>query len=78
MNAYYIEGWTVCEGAADEEETFSSWDDFASWAELTIADMRHLGVEGAVYYIEHEHEEGIDCECVQYLTDHSPYLSTEG
>ena len=73
----YIEAWTVCEGALESEETFYDWSSYSEWAERQITEAKAEGVECEVYHIEHDHPEDMDCECVQYLRDHSPYMSTE-
>lgn len=31
-----------------------------------------------IYLLEHSHEFGIDCECIQYVTDHNPYWKQKG
>ena len=31
-----------------------------------------------IYLLNHPHVQGIDCECIQYVTDHNPYWKQEG
>ncbi len=76
----YTEIWSVVEGA---EDRFKSVEGDGYEEALALAqDLRAVSaVEGQydweVYVLRHDHADGIDCECVQYLTDHRPMFSSE-
>jgi hypothetical protein len=76
MTMAYLEVYTVVEGAVDREATFGdsvenqgAYDQFIHEAEQAF---QQDGLETDIFEIFHEHEEGVGCECVQYLTDHHP------
>lgn len=69
----YAEITVIVEGAVDEE--------FIATDETILSEqMRELEEEACdsgytfeVHRQDHDHEQGIDCECAQYATDHRPY-----
>ena len=74
----YLEAWSVWAGALDKECTFRDANvSYDRWARREIAAGRKVGEDVEVYSIFHDHDEGVDCECVQYLTDHHPDYSTD-
>ena len=32
--------------------------------------------EWRIYRLDHDHDEGIECDCLQYATDHAPIYSS--
>lgn len=62
----------ICEGALDEDRELSDiayplfLADVEGWANA------HSDLDVEVYAIWHEHRRGVDCECIQYVTDHHP------
>jgi len=68
----YIQGYAVVGGALDEEREFSGMEEYRAWAEQVLAECRAQGVQVEIYHIYHAHEPGVECECVQYLTDYRP------
>lgn len=73
----YYECFTVVEGAADQDTIEHSWDRAEQWMTVEILDCQHIGVDAQAYFIAHDHGMHIDCECVQCLTDHRPFLRTD-
>lgn len=74
----HIEGWSIWDGAQDEERIFP-WnrsDLYRRWALGIIADAEGTGAEAQVYSIYHPHSIKEDCGCVQYLTSHLPDFET--
>lgn len=71
----YIEATLIVDGALDEEKEFPDYTALNNWVDQ-LEGEHEKGV-WEVFVIEHEHETGIECECVQYLTDHSPYTTIE-
>jgi hypothetical protein len=73
---YYLEAYTIVEGAIGENEYFENGEGFDEWMEKTEAAALEDGLETQVYVIDHPHDMDMeDCCCVQYLTDHSPYCT---
>lgn len=69
----YAEFSIIVAGALDEEATFTDEtlvDEFLAGLEQ---EAEGSGYRFEVYRIDHDHELGIECECVQFLTDHKPY-----
>ena len=74
----YIEAWIIADGGLDEERTFigeKAESEYVDWAESVMAEDHDCSIE--IFRIDHEHSPNIDCECVQYLTDHSPDYTNE-
>ncbi len=72
MDVPHITVSVVAEGAFEEEKTFvdeSCFDEYISRLR-DEADGHDYLIE--VYALRHDHEIGIDCECVQYVADHHP------
>jgi hypothetical protein len=61
---YYVEAWTN----RGDEATFHTLTEAMEW----LCEMTKDGGEG--WMMVHEHEEGEECECVQYLTSHLPVV----
>lgn len=71
----YIEASVVIDGALDSTETLRSHEALDIFVANTIAESPP-GMHVQIFTIEHQHAEDIDCECVQYLTDHLPYYES--
>lgn len=75
---YFIEAWTVVEGAQDKDWTGDSLVEAQRWLDSEIAECQQAGLSAQGYRIIHPHAEGIECECHQYVTSHLPYAETYG
>lgn len=74
---------TVYEGA--EESCFMYLDDVPQMQEemknsiettkLFAKDNSDAQVQ--IYKLHHDHDINLDCECIQYVTDHNPYWSSK-
>ena len=83
----YLEAYVVWNGTLDEERTFSDKaaaqlmypsSPYDRWARRIIRDAHKAGDKAQVYSIYHAHpQDGEECCCAQYLTDHHPDYSTE-
>lgn len=81
----YLEAWSIWEGALDQELSVDGEDETGATFQNWLKEIKEAaekdnpeGSDVAVYTIYHDHEqEDEGCECVQYLTDHHPYWSTE-
>lgn len=76
----YLDAYAIWEGATDEERTFRDRNKaYSRWAERIIREAKREGADVQVYAILHGHaNDGQECECVQYLTDHHPDYTTRG
>ena len=72
----YYECYTVIEGAQGNDYNASDWDSANGWMENQVWMANLSRSDAQAYFIAHDHGVGIDCECVQYLTDHRPFLRT--
>ena len=77
MNDYFVEASVVIAGGLDSYEYFPSWGSFTAWFDVTRTELVGISDSAEIYVLEHEHALGVDCECVQYLTDHRPYWSND-
>lgn len=76
--APYADVSVIVEGALEEEATFHDETLMRDWIAHVIEDLRADGVSGQVYVVHHDHDESDeDCACVQYLTDHRPFATTD-
>jgi hypothetical protein len=73
----YAEASLIVEGALDETATFHDVTLLDHWASSVLNECKADGLSAEVFVIWHEHSEGIECECVQYLTDHHAYMTTD-
>lgn len=68
----YADVSVVWEGALDQEvikHTDKQVDAFVNKL------AKQVGTDHVqVYVVWHDHPESMECECVQYLTDHRPYM----
>lgn len=72
----YIEANLLLSGALSEEHEFATEEEFELWMAGVRAEAAEDDWEEAeIFRIDHPHEPGIECECVQYLTDHHPVWS---
>lgn len=71
----FIEITVVWEGAVSDREYFDDVfdvQDMATFLAEVQSDASGSDDLVEVYEIHHDHEFDVDCECAQYLTDHSP------
>lgn len=74
MAMSYADISVVCDGALDESVTFTDETVLSEYLEKLAEEARGDGVTLEVYRSDHEHEDdGSECCCVQYETDHHPY-----
>ncbi len=71
----YLDASVVVDGALEEDSTFYDYLFFEEWLRGVEEDAESHGYLTEIYVVEHAHsvEDGADCACVQYLTDHHPY-----
>ncbi len=72
---------TIVEGALQDSQTFYEGEDKMRQYLLKVeADAKADGLRTEVYVLYHDHDESVECECAQYVTDHRPEFSynTEG
>jgi hypothetical protein len=74
VNGYYIEAELVVYGALDESNVFYTWAEFENYLKQVQQDESLSDAE--LFILEHEHEPS-ECECVQFVTNHRPYWSSE-
>jgi hypothetical protein len=67
----YIQATSIIDGAVDEEFDFVG-EDAADQLDAWLRDLEDSGHGIDVYVLHHDHEYGIECECVQYVSDHNP------
>ena len=72
----WAEASVVVEGALNELARFTDEALMQDWARQRISECEAKHLEARVYVLYHDHKPDVDCECVQYLTDHQPYLTT--
>lgn len=48
---------------------------FKDWLNNVAIEAAESGDDVRVYVLEHDHEIGVDCECIQFATDLRPYVS---
>lgn len=80
----YTELTTVYEGAEEYRAEYN--DDIPKDQkdmQETIAATQRFAYDNSdatveIFTLHHPHVQGIECECVQYLTDHHPYWKQEG
>jgi hypothetical protein len=69
----YYEITTVVEGALDEVRHFTTWTAASDYIDTVEAAAKADGLETQVYKLYHPHAQGVECECIQFETDHHPY-----
>ena len=66
-------------GAAESTEYFDNETETLKFRNSIAATQRFAydnnDFDVEIYVLHHPHEQGIDCECIQYVTDHNPYWS---
>lgn len=70
----YTEVTVLYEGTLDYEETIHPTDATCRVRYLA-AKSQHLPGEVEIYTLTHDHDEGVECECAQYVQDHRPVFS---
>lgn len=68
----YVEVSYIVDGAL--EESVEIHDDLIlrEYLRDLADDAADHGYPAEVYVLQHDHEPGIECECVQYVQDHRP------
>lgn len=80
----YTEVTTIYNGAV--ESHYMYFDDIPQMQkemENSIAATQRFAYDNSdsdveIYKVHHDHSIDLDCECVQYLTDHHPFWKQEG
>lgn len=72
---------TIYEGVAEATSYFNDdqeqqMKDFVAATQSFAYDNSDAEVK--IYRLYHNHDQGIDCECIQYVTDHNPFWIQEG
>lgn len=64
----------VVEGAVDDDRTFLDDDPgaFDVFIDKLRGEQAENGLNYAVYVLHHDHDEDIECSCIEYLQDHRP------
>ena len=76
---WFIAASLIIDGSVAETLDFEDGCGFDYWVDQVLADYQSVTDRRqvwAIYTIEHDHAPDLDCECVQYLTDHHPYWSS--
>lgn len=73
----YTEVTVVVDGALDKEETFRNPTGAQAYIEAIIAESKLDKVPTQIFKLDHDHAEGEECECAQYVTDHKPIYDSE-
>ena len=78
----YMEITTIVEGALESSVCFEGIDEIVKLNNHIQSTQRfaydNSDMDVQIYKLWHEHEQGIDCECVQYLSDHKPFWEQTG
>ena len=75
----YTELTTIVEGALESTQTFTDEQDeqMDNSIEATKQFARdNSDMDVQIYKLHHDHEQS-ECECIQFLTDYSPYWSSK-
>lgn len=65
----------IVDGALEESVTFHDETVMREYISEIEEEAKDHGYPTEVFVVFHEHEDNIECECVQYLTDHHPYVT---
>lgn len=75
----YIQASFVIDGALSSADMeFDTEENFDKWVEDCQRGIQGFPVNAAIFRLYHDHAKGIDCECIQFLTDHHPFWTYEG
>jgi hypothetical protein len=79
MDDYYVEAWTIVEGALDAEDIFNDQWAAMEWLMTEAVQARDKGLQLEGYMLEHAHPRDWEweCYCAQYVTDHRPVLTSQ-
>lgn len=74
----FVEATLICDGAVEETQIFEADERLSldKWLkdEKGIAQSMFGANVTEIYLLEHGHDnDGAECSCAQYLTDHNPY-----
>lgn len=73
----YTEVTLIVEGALEDSWLWADAYNAEIQAERLARELAGKGLEYDIYLTDHEHSEYLECDCIQYLTDHRPYLSSD-
>ena len=69
-------------GAAESTQYFEENTETSKFANAILATQRfaydNSDFDVEIYVLHHPHEQGIDCECIQYEQSHKPYWERKG
>jgi hypothetical protein len=68
----YVDVSVIVDGALDEEVTFHDEILLQQYLADVEADANGDGYHTEVYVVWHDHADGVECECIQYLSDYAP------
>jgi hypothetical protein len=63
----------IVDGALEEEHTFHDETLLREYVSECERDAAGHGYPTQLFVIFHDHEAGIECECIQFSQDHHPY-----
>lgn len=72
----HYECYTIVEGAMDAELTTANWPAANRWMANQIIARQDQELDAQAYFIAHAHPMNVECECIQFLTSHQPFLRT--
>lgn len=65
----YYDVSVICDGALEATATEYNPEDVDAFVNI----YRSEKLPVAIYVLYHDHEDYLECECVQYVTDHAPF-----
>lgn len=65
----------IVDGSLESDETYTDDTLYRERLREIADDAADHGYPTEVFVVQHDHAIGIECECVQYLTDHKPVWS---
>lgn len=70
----FIEVSLIIEGGLAESVLFDTEEELDTWESNLRTEYQKIGAvtQWQAFVIRHDHPNDQECECVQYLTDHSP------
>lgn len=69
----YAELIFMVAGAEEERHEFSDETLITEYLNTLEREASEGGYRYEVYRLDHDHEPGIECECIQFAQDHRPY-----
>jgi len=74
----YAEVTVIVDGALEESQTFHDEALMRDFIDTIREEAEGHGYLTEVFVMYHDHADGIDCECAQYVTDHHPTYTYNG